>query len=147
MIEVTVSDMQSGHQVDQEQTAAFVALLAAELDCTADEVSVALVDEERIRGLNRAYRGIDRVTDVLSFGLDGEPGPDGRVNLGDLVVCPARARQQAERAGHPFWTELRILLLHGFLHLLGRDHPEEGGGGKSEMEKEEEELRRRLIGD
>jgi probable rRNA maturation factor len=110
-------------------------------------VSVAFVEPERIREYNRTYRGIDRVTDVLSFGLADGPGPDGRTNLGDLVICAARAAEQSKDAGHPLWTELRILLLHGFLHLLGRDHPEDHQAGESEMEREEQRLRHALIRD
>lgn len=148
MIEVTVTDLQSDHPVDCDATADFVGRVARELDCAADEVSVAFVDQARIREYNRTYRDIDRVTDVLSFGLDGEPAADGIHNLGDLVLCPARAAEQAEQAGHSLWTELRILLLHGFLHLLGRDHPvHDGGGEESEMELEEGRLRKILVED
>ena len=147
MIEVTVSNLQVDHPVDQRAVTDFVALVAKETGCPADEVSVAFVEPERIREYNRTYRGIDRVTDVLSFGLAGGPGPDGRNNLGDLVICAARAAEQAEGAGHPLWTELRVLLLHGFLHLLGRDHPENREAEESEMEREEQRLRHALIRD
>lgn len=146
MIEVTVTDIQTDQPVDCDAASAFVVRAAEALGCAADEMSVAFVDEVRIRQYNRTYREIDRVTDVLSFGLDGGPGADGRHNLGDLVICPARAVEQAEQAGHSLWTELQILLLHGFLHLLGMDHPEHtGGDGESEMEKEEGRLRTMLI--
>jgi rRNA maturation RNase YbeY len=146
MIDVTVTDLQSDTGVDCEAAADFVTRVAEALACTADEVSVAFVDEKAIKEYNRTYRGKDTVTDVLSFGLDGVPGADGLHNLGDLVICVARAADQAEKAGHPLWTELRILLLHGFLHLLGRDHPELADGGEeSEMEQEEGRLRQMLI--
>jgi probable rRNA maturation factor len=121
--------------------------VARTLDCPADEVSVAFVNPERIREYNLTYRGTDEVTDVLSFGMDDGPGPDGSVNLGDLVICPSRAAEQAEREGHPLWTELRILLLHGFLHLTGMDHPESAGDLRSAMELEEERLKKLLITD
>ncbi len=133
MIEVTVSDLQSGQSVETAPVSGFV----------------ALVDEEQIRQYNLDYRGIDRVTDVLSFALDEGPGPDGHINLGDLVVCIARAAEQAQRAGHSLWTELRILLLHGFLHLSGMDHPEANDeqGELCEMEVQEQKLRQQLITD
>jgi len=148
MIEVTVCDLQSAHPVTAGEVSAFVARIAVELKSTADEVSVAFVDQERIRQYNRDYRGIDRVTDVLSFALEQGPGPDGALNLGDLVICPALAAEQADRAGHSMWTEIRILLLHGFLHLTGMDHPEDAEEeGETEMEREERRLRRLLLDD
>ncbi len=147
MIDVTVCDLQSTHPVEGDAVSEFVNRVAGALDCPADEVSVAFVDPEGMREYNRTHRGIDRVTDVLSFGLDDGPGPDGMVNLGDLVICPAQAAEQAVREGHSLWTELRILLLHGFLHLTGLDHPEQAGELRSAMELEEERLRDLLISD
>lgn len=146
MIEVTVTNEQQEHPVDEEAVAAFLAGVAEAIGCGADEVSAAFVGPERIRALNRTYRGVDRVTDVLSFALEEGPGPEGRANLGDVVICAARAAEQAGEAGHPLWTEYRVLLLHGFLHLLGMDHPEETDGpATSAMEDEERRLRRLLI--
>jgi probable rRNA maturation factor len=71
--------------------------------------------------LNRRYRQKDRPTDVLSFPA-GEPG-----QLGDVVIALGVARRQAAAAGHPIGTELRILALHGLLHLLGYDHEQDDG--------------------
>ena len=79
-------------------------------------------------------------TDVLSF--PGERGPEG-VHLGDIVICPAVARDQARRLGHSPERELRTLLLHGVLHCLGHDHETDDG----EMERLEARLRRRWIDD
>ncbi len=149
MIEVTVSDLQTAQSLDTLGVSDFVSLVAETLKCTADEVSVALVDEEQIRQYNHDYRGLDQVTDVLSFALDDGPGPDGMRNIGDLVVCTSRAAEQAQRAGHDLWTELRILLLHGFLHLSGMEHPEAADeqGELCEMEVVEQKLRQQLITD
>lgn len=87
-------------------------------------VCVQLVSEAEIRRLNAGFRGIDRVTDVLSFpALEGEAiaaPPDGC--LGDIAVCMARAAEQAETYGHPLERELAFLAVHGTLHLLGLDH-------------------------
>jgi len=147
MLEVTVIDQQSDHAVDAGAVSIFVQQAAETLNCTADEMSVALVDEAQIRAYNRTYRDRDQVTDVLSFGLDDVPGPDGRINLGDLVICPARADEQARRVGHSLWTEMQILLLHGLLHLSGMDHPEDADeqGEPSAMEQAEQRLRDELI--
>jgi probable rRNA maturation factor len=93
------------------------------------EVSVTLVDDARIQELNRAYRGIDAPTDVLSFSqlegagpmLQGVPA-DYPVPLGDIVVSMPRMRAQAVDYGHSEARELGFLLIHGLLHLLGYDH-------------------------
>jgi probable rRNA maturation factor len=84
-------------------------------------VSVAIVGDRRVRALNRRYRRIDRQTDVLSF-PSGDPG-----NLGDIVIAAGVARRQARAAGHSLQAELRVLTLHGFLHLLGYDHERDAG--------------------
>ena len=96
-------------------------------------VTVALVPDRRIQALNRQFRQKDRPTDVLSFPAE-EPG-----QLGDVVIALGVARRQAIAAGHPIGTELRILALHGLLHLLGYDHERDDG----RMERLERRLRRR----
>ena len=96
-------------------------------------VTVALVPDRRIHALNRQFRRKDRPTDVLSFPAE-EPG-----QLGDVVIALGVARRQAVAAGHPIGTELRILALHGLLHLLGYDHEQDDG----RMERLERRLRRR----
>lgn len=98
------------------------------------EVALALVSDRRIRTLNRVYRGKDAVTDVLSFPA-GEDGPF----LGDVVIASGVAARQAAGAGHPLRTELRVLALHGLLHLLGYDHETDDG----EMARVEARLRRK----
>ena len=78
-------------------------------------LAVELVDEARIRELNRTRRGIDRATDVLSFPIDG-PGPaSGLRELGDVVICPPRCNDVIEAA------------VHGTLHLCGLDHETDDG--------------------
>ena len=91
-------------------------------------VSVALVSDARVRALNRQYRRRDCATDVLSFPSEGpsRPPSSGRF-LGDIVVARGVARRQARAAGHSELTELRVLVLHGLLHLLGYDHDRDHG--------------------
>ena len=106
-------------------------------DC---EVSVTFVGNMGIRRFNAEYRGIDRVTDVLSFPIaedgDLEEAFDGeRIQLGDIVLSLERARSQAEEFGHPFEREVAFLCVHSTLHLLGYDH--ETG------EEDEADMRRR----
>ena len=87
-------------------------------------VSVTVVDDETIHGINKEYRNVDRPTDVISFpSEEGEEilaPPDGF--LGDLVISYPRAVAQAEEYGHSIRRELSFLAVHGTLHLLGYDH-------------------------
>ena len=104
------------------------------------EVSIALVSDTRIRALNRRYRRKDQATDVLSF--SPAPGPRPPVpGLGDIVIATGVARRQAKEAGHSTQAELRVLALHGLLHLLGYDHhhPQD----ERRMARAEAKLRRR----
>ena len=102
------------------------------------EVTVALVSDTRMRALNRMYRGQDYATDVLSFpaGRKGRKGfplqpfqPPLPIppQLGDIVIATGVARRQARELGHSLAVELRILALHGLLHLLGYDHERDHG--------------------
>ena len=84
-------------------------------------LTVAIVPGSQVRRLNFLYRRTDAATDVLSFPA-GEPGV-----LGDIVIAADVARQQAHAAGHSLTTELRVLALHGLLHLLGYDHERDSG--------------------
>jgi probable rRNA maturation factor len=107
-------------------------------------VTVALVSDSEIRRLNRRFAQVDRVTDVLAFGREaaGDPGParlGGVVHLGDIAIATGVARRQARGDGHALRTELRILALHGLLHLLGYDHTQD----KGQMARAERRLRRR----
>ena len=95
-------------------------------------VTVAIVPDNRVRLLNRQYRRTDAPTDVLSF-----PSEE-RGYLGDIVIAAGVARRQAADAGHSLQTELRVLALHGLLHLLGYDHEHDDG----RMARVEARLRR-----
>ena len=108
------------------------------------ELSVALVDDDAIRQLNRRYRGKDASTDVLSF----PQLPDSRVMaainvwlVGDVIVSVETALRQAEERGHGLLDELRILLVHGVLHLLGYDHENNTEAGIMMGEREWEVMR------
>ena len=88
------------------------------------DLSIALVSDAYIRALNRRYRRKDTPTDVLSFGARGTQGAIGQdpSHLGDIVIATGVARRQAREAGHAYTAELKVLALHGLLHLLGYDH-------------------------
>jgi probable rRNA maturation factor len=95
------------------RAAALAALAACELD--DGHVAVELVTPARIRELNRDHRGLDAVTDVLAFPLDGVAATPGPRELGDVVICPEHTR------------DLREATVHGILHLAGHDHEVDGG--------------------
>lgn len=93
------------------------------------EMVVALVSDAKMRALNREFRGVNRVTDVLSFPSGSTPitRAGTRRLLGDVVIANGVATRQARHAGHPVAVELRRLALHGLLHLLGYDHTRDTG--------------------
>lgn len=99
------------------------------------EVSVLLATDTSIRILNRDFRKKDKSTDVLSFPAD-HSHPDPKI-AGDLAISLDTARKQAEEQGHPLPVELKILLLHGVLHLAGYDHETDTG----QMARKESALR------
>ena len=102
------------------------------LDLSRAELSVSITDDREIRELNRVFRHRDRATDVLAFAMrEGEslgapadsagPARDVEV-LGDVVISVETARRQAVRERRPLDAEIRLLLAHGLLHLVGYDH-------------------------
>ncbi len=88
--------------------------------------SVIFVDEAKIQEINREYRGVDRVTDVISFAFEDsiDVSYDFRF-LGDIYICIPRMKEQALEYGHSEKRELSFLVVHGLLHLLGYDHQTE----------------------
>ena len=129
-LHVTVGD-ENGRKVSARGLARWLERVAPAR--ARGSVSVALVADARVRALNRRYRRRNRTTDVLSFpnSADGSsprlPDPQRAPYLGDIVIARGIARRQAEAAGHSEDTELRVLALHGLLHLLGYDHERDGG--------------------
>ena len=93
------------------------------------QLSISLVGEERMTELNAEFMGKQGSTDVLSFPIEdftggiSAPGDDGPpLLLGDIVICPTVVRSNAEVAGVAFEDEMALMVVHGILHLLGRDH-------------------------
>jgi probable rRNA maturation factor len=103
------------------------------------DVAIALVSDARMRTLNRRFRRRDGATDVLSF--PAESLSVGAGTLGDIVIATGVARRQAKEARHSYQAELRVLALHGLLHLLGYDHHDAGDNGR--MARLERTLRRK----
>jgi probable rRNA maturation factor len=86
------------------------------------ELSILLVDRESMASLKEKYLGEAGPTDVLAFPMDEQPPEDEPYLLGDIVICPEVAREQSTTTGATPLEEIELLLVHGFLHLLGYDH-------------------------
>jgi probable rRNA maturation factor len=106
-------------------------VLASENAGSNAELSLVITGQDRIRQLNRDYRGKDEPTDVLAFAATGEGGaelppfvspPDGVRHLGEVVISYPQAVIQAAEQQHPVEQEIAILVIHGVLHLLGYEH-------------------------
>jgi probable rRNA maturation factor len=141
-VNVACPDSPSRESASAEQAAAIRGLapwLAKIAPASArGDVCVALVSDARMKALNRQFRGKDAVTDVLSF--PAHPGPRSSAKfLGDIVIASGVAKKQAKSAGHSLKIEIRILALHGLLHLLGFDHDADDG----KMARVEARLRRK----
>lgn len=104
-------------------------LIALRVDDDIHEVSIAIVDDDAMRNLNRQFRKKNKTTDVLTFPADdsdADPNAKGRP-LGDIVISIDQARRQATDQKHSLATEVRYLILHGVLHALGYDHETDDG--------------------
>lgn len=127
---VKVSNEQDEYEIDAARLERLGSLvLAAEGADEEAELSVGIVDEERMASLNETYTGAGGPTDVLAFPLDeaeDDVGSDFEepMLLGDVVICPAVAARQAAEHETTLDDELALLLVHGTLHLLGYDHAE-----------------------
>jgi probable rRNA maturation factor len=140
----------------------FVVRARRALGLPSESISICLVSNSEMMQWNRAYRGKKGPTDVLSFPADENGGPrvskkfrslwgadlfsmaphsnGGSRYLGDIAIAPAVAKRNALRLGRTFRDEMRILILHGMLHLMGYDHETDTG----QMDRRERRLRREL---
>lgn len=131
-MEIIFDDRQDFAKLDQDfmdKIKAVILEVLAYEDYDDDyEVSLSFVTNDEIRDINREYRNIDKVTDVLSFPMyDGqEVDVDfGQISLGDIVISIERASEQAKDFGHSLEREICFLVCHSMFHLLGYDHMEE----------------------
>jgi probable rRNA maturation factor len=135
-------NLQKRYVIPSASLTAFARNLKRRLRLGNWEFNICLVDDEAIRGLNLAYLGRDHATDVLSFPWKEAAGPilleprppsrplqqGGITNfLGDVVISVETARRNAREEGHSALNEIRWLILHGALHLLGYDHERDSG--------------------
>jgi probable rRNA maturation factor len=127
-MDVVIVAKQRAYRVPPAPLAAFLRRLAQKAPPTeATGVVIVLAGDATLRRLNREFRGKDKTTDVLSFASGAETLPDGTRPLGEIVISVAQAARQADAIGHALSRELRILAIHGYLHLLGYDHEVDDG--------------------
>lgn len=124
-LQLNQENLEDTQKIDSQTVDEVVSAVESELDVGDVTVSVAFVEEAQIRGLNKEYRGKDKVTDVLSF-----PYPEGQMTqggevVGEVLVCYEQAKRQAREVDHPVGDEVVFLLVHGILHVFGYDHIEE----------------------
>ena len=158
-----ILNRQTGVRVPMADLEKFLARASGALGIPPDVLTVCLVKNTEIARWNFAYRGKKKPTDVLSFPADGAYRKPAKQNargavsprggipsqaaagrftryLGDIAIAPAVARSNARRFGRTFHEEMRILILHGMLHLMGYDHETDNG----RMDRREQRLRREL---
>ena len=136
-------------RLDMTSLQRFLRRLGREIGLRNGSAFVRFVTDQEMARLNRTFRGKPKTTDVLSFPSEGRSRPSnlprrikslrGRF-LGDIAISPAVARGNAKSCGRSLSQEICVLMLHGFLHLLGYDHENDRG----QMERTEARLRRRL---
>ena len=120
-------DRQRGVSYRRREVAGFLARLERDV-AGGREIALCVVSDAAMRRYNRRFRDLDQTTDVLSF------------SPSDLLISAASARRQARRLGHSLEAEMKVLALHGVLHLLGHDHETDRG----QMARLERRWRRRL---
>lgn len=145
--EISITDNQDKFSINTEETETIVSKMLDYITKDAEivessvlkninltkytlEVDILFCDDSEILGLNTAYRGKDKPTDVLSFALFAD-NPDesfiveNRISLGEIIISAETAVRQAKERDKTFEEEIYFLLSHGILHLLGFDHPDE----------------------
>lgn len=141
--ELLLKNLQRSVKIQSRSFRFFLRRLADELTLEGTSATLVLVGDERMRTLNRRFRGFDCATDVLSFPAHNGDFPTENEDtdyLGDIVISVDTARRQARRRGSTLPMELRVLAVHGLLHLLGHDHETDNG----EMRRIEYRLRRKF---
>ena len=132
--ELILINRQRRHATDARSIRRFASGLVDELGLKGREFSIVLITDQAMQGYNRQYRGFDKATDVLSF--RGEQG-----YLGDILISTETAYNQSRKSKVlSFEKNIRRLILHGLLHLMGYDHETDHG----EMRSIERRLRRRF---
>jgi|SRR5215831_15171425 len=135
-----ISNRQRKVRIPIRKLEQFLDLALQETRLHKESVAICFVTNAQIAKWNRAYRGKNKATDVLSFCAAEDKGDGRHTYLGDIAIAPAVAQRNARLYGRTLDRELRILILHGILHLMGYDHEADTG----QMERREMRLRRVL---
>jgi probable rRNA maturation factor len=138
--EIQILNRQRRYRINRCSTTAFCSALLKTLGQAAGTLSVVFVSAHEMRRINIRYRQRNYATDVLSFRYEDTAG-DGQPLLGEILICPEVAAEHALRYGTSHDRELRKLLTHGMLHLLGYDHEVDEG----QMNRVQKNLLRRKI--
>jgi probable rRNA maturation factor len=136
---IEIINRQRKHPLNRTRIRKLIKRLEEHTRLGETEITVVFVGLQAIRTLNRTFRKKDEPTDVLSFPI-GARGADGKHYLGDIVISVPVAERQARENGHTLDREIEILVLHGFLHLIGHNH------GRS-LTDEEKALRKTFFGE
>ena len=124
MISVLISS-ESRYQINRTSLTESIEKFLGQAGLDNIEVSVVIGGTRKIRDLNRTYRQLDELTDVLSFPQDGSRDPDGVLRLGDIIICYPEAIEEAVTENKMVDDKINELAEHGLRHLLGIHHPED----------------------
>lgn len=150
---MSVFNVYCDEQIDELNLSKLECAIGAQIQADVPlAIELLFVSADEIRSLNADTRGVDKVTDVLSYptldgikgkAIHGEDHPfdideQGNLLLGSIVICQDRAKEQAQEYGHSYGRELNYLFVHGVMHCLGYDHMTDEE--KSEMRAQEEKI-------
>ena len=134
---IEILNNQRRHRIEIKQFRELLETLIELYNVENPELTLAFANNRAIQDLNRRFLDKDAPTDVLSFPI-GEKGADGNYYLGDIIISVPQANKQCLQKKHGLERELKILTVHGFLHLLGYEHFEG-------MEEEEDKIKKHLF--
>lgn len=134
---IEIIDRQRKHRINQNKFKSLLNRLIEHHKLEDPEISLVFVGTKAIKTLNRRFLKKDAPTDVLSFPI-GEKGSDGKYYLGDIIISVPEAYEQSRQLKHSLDREIEVLVIHGFLHLVGFEH----GGG---IEEEESKMKTLLL--
>jgi len=134
---IEIINRQKKHKINKKRYKGLLERLVHQYQLDSPEITLAFVNNETIKELNQKFLKKNAPTDVLSFPV-GERGADGKYYLGDIIISVQKALDQSEAENHNLERELEILIIHGFLHLMGFEH-------SKGLEREEEKIRNLML--
>ena len=141
-MDILIEDRQDRYRISHDETEKKAETILNALECRDGELSILIVDDPEIAGLNKRYLSRSGPTNVIAFPM--QQGPFGQITpnlLGDVVISIDTAAREAQEAGISVESRLEQLLIHGILHLLGFDHEKTSEQAKAMRIKEEELLK------